>query len=252
MPCHLPASSIPRKCQIRRQNVTPTARNTARRNAKLGQTGGQTGFAWPAASPNAAGKRRSLAGRTAGLRSRQIGHDFEVPVKLRDANHHRKIRLKIAKNGFAVVCVGVSRQGYKISDSRRIDACGAGQIDDQPGAFFPHERVKQLAERPFGRFIQISLDLGDRQSIFVAQGYRAFDKLSLAKTAVNRAIELSTVHGLGQALYEAEELFNELQQDEARERCAERIASRSASWSPEVQGIANAIQELRTMVGIEV
>jgi tetratricopeptide (TPR) repeat protein len=88
--------------------------------------------------------------------------------------------------------------------------------------------------------------------IFVAQGYRAFDKLSLAKAAVNRAIELSTVHRLGQALYEAEELFNDLQQDEARERCAERIASRSASWSPEVQGIANAIHELRTMVGIEV
>ena len=83
--------------------------------------------------------------------------------------------------------------------------------------------------------------------IFVAEGYRAFDQPSLAKIAITRAIELSTTHQLGQALFKAEGIFHELQRQAARE---ERKATQTSTWSPEIQDIADAIHEIRTTAGV--
>jgi tetratricopeptide (TPR) repeat protein len=87
--------------------------------------------------------------------------------------------------------------------------------------------------------------------LFMAQGYRAFDKPSLAKAAAVRAAEISAAHRLGQSLIEAEQLLDQLNADEVRAQRDERVALRSKTWSPEVQGIANAIHEIRTMAGVE-
>jgi hypothetical protein len=87
--------------------------------------------------------------------------------------------------------------------------------------------------------------------IYVAQGYRSFDQMSLATAAVSRAIEIATVNQLGQARFEAEELFDALKRDQAKELRDERIAAKTKSWSPEVQHIADALRELRTMAGVD-
>jgi tetratricopeptide (TPR) repeat protein len=87
--------------------------------------------------------------------------------------------------------------------------------------------------------------------IYVAQGYRTFDQLSLATAAVTRAIEIATTNQLGQALYEAEELFDGLKRDQVQEQREERLALQSTTWSPEVEGIAKALHELRTMAGVD-
>jgi len=86
--------------------------------------------------------------------------------------------------------------------------------------------------------------------LFMAQGYRAFDKPTLAKAAAHRAVEISASHQLGQTLIEAEQLLDELNADEMRAQRAERVAARSTTWSPEVQVIANAIHEIRTLAGV--
>jgi tetratricopeptide (TPR) repeat protein len=87
--------------------------------------------------------------------------------------------------------------------------------------------------------------------LFMAQGYRAFDKPSLAKAAAARAAEISAAHQLGQTLIEAEQLLDQLSADEARAQREERGTLRSKTWSPEVQGIAHAIHEIRTMAGVD-
>lgn len=87
--------------------------------------------------------------------------------------------------------------------------------------------------------------------IYMAQGHRAFDQLPLAKAAVNRAIEVATQNQLGQLRFEAEELFGELESQELDEVRETRKAERKATWSSEVDGIATALHELRTMAGVQ-
>ncbi len=87
--------------------------------------------------------------------------------------------------------------------------------------------------------------------MYMAQGHRAFDQMVLAKAAVNHAIEVATRNKLGQLRFEAEELFGELESQEMREHRAARTAIRNTVWSPEVQGIAQAMHELRTTAGVE-
>jgi len=86
--------------------------------------------------------------------------------------------------------------------------------------------------------------------MYVAEGYRAFDQISLATAAITRAIDIATANQLGQARFEAEEILDGLKLDQARERQDERRALQSTSWSPEVQGIAKALHELRTKAGV--
>jgi tetratricopeptide (TPR) repeat protein len=87
--------------------------------------------------------------------------------------------------------------------------------------------------------------------IYMAQGHRAFDQMVLAKAAVSHAIEVATRNKLGQLRYEAEELFGELEGQEKRDHRAAQTAIRNTVWSPEVQGIAKAMHELRTTAGVE-
>jgi tetratricopeptide (TPR) repeat protein len=86
--------------------------------------------------------------------------------------------------------------------------------------------------------------------MYVAKGYRAFDQISLATAAITRAIDIATANQLGQARFEAEEILDGLKLDHARERHDERRALQSTSWSPEVEGIAKALHELRTKAGV--
>jgi hypothetical protein len=86
--------------------------------------------------------------------------------------------------------------------------------------------------------------------IYVAQGYRQFDQISLATVAIGRAIEIATMNQLGQARFEAEEIFDGLRRDQAREERMERRTVQHTTWSPEVEGIAKALHELRTMAGV--
>jgi hypothetical protein len=87
--------------------------------------------------------------------------------------------------------------------------------------------------------------------MYVAQGYRSFDQSSLATAAITRAIDIATKNQLGQARYQAEEIFDGLKQDQAKEQREERRVLQSSTWSPEVQGIARALHELRTMAGVD-
>jgi tetratricopeptide (TPR) repeat protein len=116
-----------------------------------------------------------------------------------------------------------------------------------------YERREPLFEHYRRELESVSLPpmLAPYYYIFMAQGYRAFDKPSLAKAAANRAAEISASHKLGQALIEAEQLLDELNADDLRARRAERVANRNQVWSPAVQVIADAIHEIRTMAGVE-
>ena len=87
--------------------------------------------------------------------------------------------------------------------------------------------------------------------IYMAQGHRAFDQLPLAKAALTRAIEVASQNQLGQLRFEAEELLEALENQELQEQRETQIAARTAAWSPEVQGIADAMHELRTMSGVQ-
>lgn len=116
-----------------------------------------------------------------------------------------------------------------------------------------HERREPLFEQ-YRRDLEdaaLPPSLATYYYIYVAQGYRAFDQLSLATAAVGRAIELATSNQLGQARFEAEELLDRLNRDVAKEAREEREAIRGTIWSPQVRDIANALHELRTMAGVE-
>jgi len=86
--------------------------------------------------------------------------------------------------------------------------------------------------------------------IYVAQGYRAFDQPSLATAAINKAVEIATTNQLGQALFEAEEFSETLKRDQVEQQREERLRTQSSPWSPQVEGIAKALHELRTMAGV--
>jgi tetratricopeptide (TPR) repeat protein len=87
--------------------------------------------------------------------------------------------------------------------------------------------------------------------IYVAQGYRTFDQVPLARIAISRAIELAIANRLGQVRFEAEELSETLDRQEIRDSRRMVEALRPATWSPEVNHIAGAIHELRTMAGVD-
>lgn len=87
--------------------------------------------------------------------------------------------------------------------------------------------------------------------LFVARGYRAFDQPSLARAAITRAIELATANQLGQARFEAEEVYETIEAEHAQVRRQEEGAAKRVAWSPEVDGIVDALHELRTMAGVE-
>jgi hypothetical protein len=115
-----------------------------------------------------------------------------------------------------------------------------------------YERREPLFEQYRRELDGVSLPaaLAPYYFLFMAQGYRAFDKPGLAKAAAARAAEISASHQLGQAEIEAEQLLCDLDADELRAERAERAASRNRTWSPEVQYIANAIHEIRTVAGV--
>ncbi len=87
--------------------------------------------------------------------------------------------------------------------------------------------------------------------IYVAQGYRTFDQLTLATAAITRALDIATRNQLGQALYQAEALFEGLRQDQMKEDREERQLRKATAWTPEIQGIAQALHELRIMAGVD-
>lgn len=87
--------------------------------------------------------------------------------------------------------------------------------------------------------------------MYVAQGYRSFDQISLATAAISKAIEIATSNQLGQALFEAEGVLDGIKHDQAQEQRDERRALQSVTWTPQVQGIANALHKLRTMAGVD-
>jgi hypothetical protein len=84
--------------------------------------------------------------------------------------------------------------------------------------------------------------------IYVAKGHRAFDHPLLAKVAITRAIELATMNKYGQALIEAEQSLDALENDEVRQRGALARAN-GATWSPAVMGIAHKLEQVRTLAG---
>jgi tetratricopeptide (TPR) repeat protein len=86
--------------------------------------------------------------------------------------------------------------------------------------------------------------------IYMAKGYRAFDQLALAKAAISRAIELAIANQLGQARFQAEELAEVLDKQQANQGRQLRVAKPSPAWSPAVGDIATAIHELRKMAGV--
>jgi len=86
--------------------------------------------------------------------------------------------------------------------------------------------------------------------MYVARGHRAFDQLSMATAAIVKAIDIATSNQLGQLRFEAEEIYDGLKREQAREIREEREIARSKSWSPEVLNIANAVHALRTMAGV--
>jgi tetratricopeptide (TPR) repeat protein len=86
--------------------------------------------------------------------------------------------------------------------------------------------------------------------MFMAQGYRRFDQISLATTAIGRAIDIATSNQLGQARFEAEEIQDTLNRDQVRADREEQTVLKSTAWTPEVEGIAKALHELRTMAGV--
>jgi tetratricopeptide (TPR) repeat protein len=116
-----------------------------------------------------------------------------------------------------------------------------------------HERREPLFEQYRRDLEDVTLPpaLAAYYYIYVAQGHRSFDQLPLATAAITRAIEIARSNQLGQAQFEAEGIFEGLKRDEARERREEMQTARNVSWSPEVQHIANALHELRTMAGVD-
>lgn len=116
-----------------------------------------------------------------------------------------------------------------------------------------HERREPLFEQYRRDLEGISLPpaLATYYYLYVAQGHRAFDQISLATAAVTRAIEIATVNHLGQARFEAEELLDAMKQDQVKELRETLQVAKSKSWSSEVQHIAHALHELRTMAGVD-
>ena len=116
-----------------------------------------------------------------------------------------------------------------------------------------HERREPLFEQYRRDLESASMPpaLATYYYMYVAQGYRAFDQMSLAAAAIARAIDIATQNQLGQARFEAEEIYDGLKREQAREQRKERRALQSTTWSPEVQGIAKALHELRTMAGVD-
>jgi tetratricopeptide (TPR) repeat protein len=116
-----------------------------------------------------------------------------------------------------------------------------------------HERREPLFEQYRRDLEDASLPpaLAAYYYIYVAQGHRAFDQLTLATSAITRAIEIARSNQLGQAQFEAEAIYEGIKRDQARELREEIRIARNVTWSPEVQHIANALHELRTMAGVE-
>lgn len=115
-----------------------------------------------------------------------------------------------------------------------------------------HDRSELLFEEYRRKLENASLPpaLAAYYHMYVAQGYRTFDQNALATEAIERAICITTSNQLGQLRFEAEEILEALKGDQARVNREERAAVQRSEWTPEVEVIAKALHELRTMAGV--
>ena len=115
-----------------------------------------------------------------------------------------------------------------------------------------HERREPLFEQYRRDLEGASLPptLATYYYMYVAQGHRTFERVSQATANIVRAIDIATSNQLGQLRFEAEEIYDSLKREQARESRELPDTARSKSWTPEVLNIANAVHELRTMAGV--
>ena len=115
-----------------------------------------------------------------------------------------------------------------------------------------HDRSELLFEEYRRELEDASLPpaLAAYYCMYVAQGHRKFEQVSLALRAIGRAIDITTLNQLGQQRFEAEEILEAIKSDQARVDVEEGAAVRKSQWTPEVEGIAKALHELRTMAGV--
>jgi len=145
-----------------------------------------------------------------------------------------------ARDAFLVVAATAQEQYLRWTAT--INLLDVAVHEHREPLFEQYRRDLESAELPPG--------LATYYFIYIAQGYRAFDQLPLAKAAVSRAIELAISNQLGQARFEAEELSEALNREQLSEERQERSVRRVQEWSPEVESVANALHELRTMAGV--
>ena len=86
--------------------------------------------------------------------------------------------------------------------------------------------------------------------MYVARGYLEFDQVALATAAISLSLEIATSNQLGQIRFEAEEILEDVKRYGTREGRLERESTIPRTWTPEVEGVAAALHELRTLAGV--
>ncbi|HEX7942003.1 MAG TPA: hypothetical protein VF488_09370, partial [Gemmatimonadaceae bacterium] len=79
---------------------------------------------------------------------------------------------------------------------------------------------------------------------YVGQGYRMFERFDLARSSLERAVDIATRHQVNEVIFKAEQALGEIRAGGAM------VVEESREPSPAVSDVASAIRELRTLAGV--
>jgi tetratricopeptide (TPR) repeat protein len=79
---------------------------------------------------------------------------------------------------------------------------------------------------------------------YVGEGYRIFGKMAAARAALSRSLELAERHGIGQAIFRAEQSLRSLDQ------AGVVIIANAPALTPDVERVATAVRNMRELAGV--
>jgi tetratricopeptide (TPR) repeat protein len=183
--------------------------------------------------------------RTDYERAVQLGHEALAGTKTQTARY--RVLVDIATSFTELGVRSAARDAYLILAATaqeqytrwvaQINLMELAALDGQQTVFEEHRRELSTAILP--------ASLSAYYFLYVAQGYRTFDRDRAAEAALSRAVEIASANNLNQVLFQAEQTLEEIRGGRTPRRPVESVEP-----SQTAMPVAAAIREMRELAGV--
>ena len=189
---------------------------------------------------------RSVVARRRGDGERAVSLAYEALEKSDDQSARDRVLSDLAATFFdmglrsaardAHLVLAATAQEQYVRWAATINLLEIAAMDEREPVFEQYRRELVDAALP--------ASLAAHYHYYVGQGYRMFQRLDAARSALRRAIEIATQCGLNQVLIQAEESLSQIGERDVL------VPVELATTSPRVTEVATAVRRMRSLVGV--